>query len=155
MGTPAAAITSLAKALLPFQPRGRGRRAEARDPGGPDRIGHPGDERGLRADDHQIDPEPGGEARHRRSVQQVDGVIRGDLRRCPGLPGAACTSVTAGSWARASARACSRPPEPITSTRRGWTTCRKPTQGSIDGRVSARAATPASRPCTSGRGSAG
>ncbi len=32
----------------------------------------------------------------------------------PGLPGAACTSVTAGSRARARTRACSRPPVPIT-----------------------------------------
>ena len=33
----------------------------------------------------------------------------------PGLPGATCTSVTAGSRASARARACSRPPVPMTS----------------------------------------
>src|SRR3546814_20486119 len=32
----------------------------------------------------------------------------------PGLPGAACTCVTDGSWASAVASACSRPPVPIT-----------------------------------------
>ena len=35
----------------------------------------------------------------------------------PGLPGAACRLVTAGSWARARTMACSRPPEPMTRTR--------------------------------------
>src|SRR5690606_25617219 len=35
----------------------------------------------------------------------------------PGLPGAASTAVTPGSRDRARARACSRAPEPITSTR--------------------------------------
>ena len=35
----------------------------------------------------------------------------------PGLPGAACSSLTPGSRARARTIACSRPPDPITSTR--------------------------------------
>src|SRR5215475_6702777 len=37
----------------------------------------------------------------------------------PGLPGAACSAVTAGSRRSARTIACSRPPEPITSTRTG------------------------------------
>ncbi len=37
----------------------------------------------------------------------------------PGLPGAACTWATDGSWDSLRARACSRPPVPITRTVRG------------------------------------
>src|SRR4029450_2128523 len=48
----------------------------------------------------------------------------------PGLPGAACNSTTAGSRLSAKASACSRPPEPITNTRSGLTTCQEPTQAS-------------------------
>ena len=37
----------------------------------------------------------------------------------PGLPGATCKAVTSPSRARARARACSRPPDPMTRTRIG------------------------------------
>ena len=57
VGTPAAAITSLANALEPSSWRPR-RRAEAGDARGPDRVGHPGDQRRLGPDHHQVGAEP-------------------------------------------------------------------------------------------------
>src|SRR5215469_185546 len=49
----------------------------------------------------------------------------------PGLPGAACNSLTAGSLLSARTIACSRPPDPITSTR----TLRDSTRSSLHQRI--------------------
>ena len=113
-GTPAAVITSLAKALEPS--------SRAASPDGPkhampaarDGVGHPRHQRRLGADDDQVGPELDGQRGDRRAGRA--GRRRGGWPppRCPGLPGAACTSVTSGSRARARARACSRPPVPMT-----------------------------------------
>ena len=114
VGTPAAAITSLAKALEPSscaasadgpkQPRCPPSRTASATPA----------TSGASGPDHdQVDAERGRQAGDRLPVERVDGVQRrdrGDAR----VAGAACTSSTSGSRASARARACSRPPVPMT-----------------------------------------
>ena len=53
---------------------------------------------------------------HRRAVERVDGVQRRRPRRCPGCRGRRAPRRPRGHAQSASARACSRPPPPTTST---------------------------------------
>ena len=113
VGTPAAAITSLANALDPSSRAAAPEGPKHRDAGRAHRVGDAGDQRRLGPDDDQVDAERGRQRGHRAAVERVDVVQRRDAAM-PGLPGAACTSVTAGSGASARASACSRPPVPMT-----------------------------------------
>ena len=56
VGTSAADMTSLAKALLPSSRAASRRRAEARDAGVTHRVGHARHQRRLRPDDDEVDP---------------------------------------------------------------------------------------------------
>ena len=80
VGTPAAAITSLAKALLPSSCAACPGRAEAGDPGVADGVGHAGHQRGLRAHHHQVDPELGGQGGDRLRVVGSHRVVGAHLR---------------------------------------------------------------------------
>ena len=71
VGTPAAAITSLANALDPSSCGGRGGRPEAVDAALPDGVGDAGDQRPLRADHDQVDGQPEGQLGHGRRVGDV------------------------------------------------------------------------------------
>ena len=62
MGTPAAVITSLAKAFEPSEPGGVGGRAEAGDPDGGHGVRDAGDQRRLGADDDQVRADPSARA---------------------------------------------------------------------------------------------
>ena len=115
VGTPAAAITSLANALRALElrpPRGDGpKQAIPRAAHG---VGDPGDQRRLRTDHDQVGAEVRGQGRPRPRRRAGRPACRVATSPIPGLPGAACTSVTDGSRESASASACSRPPVPIT-----------------------------------------
>ena len=78
VGTPAAAITSLAKALEPSSRAAAARRAEAGDARGADGVGDPGDQRRLGTDHDQVGADPRGQVGDRRAVHRVDGVQGGD-----------------------------------------------------------------------------
>ena len=109
VGTPAAAMTSLANALEPSSAGGRGGRPEAGDTRGPHGVGDAGDQRRLGPDDDEVGAELVGEGGDRGAVERVDRRAAGDRGRCPALPGAACRPVTAGSRAgRAAGRARGR-----------------------------------------------
>ncbi len=118
VGTPAAAITSLANALEPSS------RAASRL--GP-KTAMP------RETSSSVTPATSGASgptttrfTPSRSARSATSVPISGLISCrvataviPGLPGAACTATTPGSAASARARACSRPPVPITRQVRG------------------------------------
>ena len=88
-------MTSLANALEPSS-SAASRTARSSDPALAHGVGDAGDERRLGPDDDQVGAERGGQVGDRRAVQRVDVVQGGEPPRMPGLPGAACTSVTAG-----------------------------------------------------------
>ena len=62
VGIPASAMTCLAKDFEPSIVAGAGVRPEAVDPGRAQRVGRPGHQRRLRADDHQVRAELAGQA---------------------------------------------------------------------------------------------
>ena len=92
-------------------------RAEAGDPGVPDGVGDPGHQRHLGADDDQVGAPLGGQRGDGDRVGGVDARRAAAITAVPALPGAQASAVTAGSDCRATHRACSRAPEPITRTR--------------------------------------
>jgi hypothetical protein len=63
---------------------GRGGRTEARDAGGGDRVGDPGDQRRLRTDDHEVGTELLRQGGHGVGAGRVDGVVVGQ-RGGPGV----------------------------------------------------------------------
>ena len=110
VGTPAAAITCLAKALDPFELGCGGRRAEAGDTGRADSVGDARDQRGLRPDDDQVHALLDSERRDRRRSRAGRRQRSEAAAAMPGLPGAATNPVTSGSRpARRPARARGRP----------------------------------------------
>src|SRR5690606_34347968 len=68
----------LGERLGPFDPRGGRGWTEAGDATRPDRVGDPGDERRLRADDDEVDGELLGERGDRGTVERVD-IVGGGL----------------------------------------------------------------------------
>ena len=89
------------------------RRPEAGDADRAYGVGDPRDQRRLRADDDQVDAEVAGEPGDRRSPSSGSTSWLVATPAVPGLPGAACTSVTSGrarapGRGRARARRCRR-----------------------------------------------
>ena len=82
VGTPAAAITSLAKALEPSSCAASLRGAEAGDARLAHGVGDPGDQRRLRADDDQVGAQLDGQRGDAVAVEQVDGGAARRSRRC-------------------------------------------------------------------------
>ena len=84
VGTPASAMTSLAKALLPSSRAAAAPGRSARMPGGAQRVAEPGHQRRLGPDHHQVDPEG---AAARATTPPVSSSSSGDhlgvARRCP------------------------------------------------------------------------
>ena len=106
----------LREGLAPLQPGGGGARAEGADAGGAQRVAHPGHQRGLGADHHQIHPEGARQCHHSAHVRPGR---RGSPRRprpMPALPPAQKIRGRSGDRPNARTRACSRPPPPTTST---------------------------------------
>ena len=106
----------------PWSPRaGRPRRTVRRQaiPRRAHRVGHPGDQAAPRARRRPGRRPAGRPERPRRPVIGSTSCRVATVGRCPGLPGATCTSLTPGSRASARARACSRPPVPMTKSLHG------------------------------------
>ena len=105
VGTPAAAMTSLANALEPSSRAAAADRAEAAHALGGERVGEPGDERRLGPDDHEVDrrlARPRGRVpRRRRRARRAAAASR----RMPALPGAHSSS---GAWGERAQRADER-----------------------------------------------
>ena len=79
VGTPAAAMTSLAKALEPSIRAAAGGRPEADDPGGPHGVGDPGDQRHLGPDHDEVGlPAPSPRPATACGSTQVEPVLLGD-----------------------------------------------------------------------------
>ena len=115
VGTPAPAITSLAKALEPSSRAAPRRGPEATHARAGQRVGEARDQRRLGADHHEVDRSVA-----RRGHQAVD-VLGADLEhaRVAGdadVPRRAQDVRARGERARARTRACSRPPPPTTRT---------------------------------------
>ena len=116
VGTPATAITSLAKLFEPSI------RAAAR-PGPKTAIPlrrnaspHPRDERRLRPDHREVDVEAAGEAQQHLGVVRPHGMTVAE-RRDPGIPGRGVQNWSDRAPAPSvRASACSRPPDPTRST---------------------------------------
>ena len=92
----------LGEGLGALERRGRRGRPEAGDARRAHGVGDPGDQRRLGADHDQVGAELAGQGGDRRAVGTSTACSVATSARCPGCPGRACTSVTAGS--RASAR---------------------------------------------------
>ena len=86
----------LGEGLRPLELGGGPGRAVAGDPLLAYGVGDAGDQRGLRPDDHQVGTDAGSERRHVGAVHRVH-VVQVATSPMPGLPGAACTSLTCGS----------------------------------------------------------
>ncbi len=86
VGTPAAAITSLAKAFDPSSRAAAADGPEHRDPPLADDVGHPRHQRCLGPDHDQVDAERGGQVGDRLTVHRVDVVQRRDAGH-PGVAG--------------------------------------------------------------------
>ena len=129
----------LGEGLGALQLGGRAGRAEAGDPPLRDGVGHPRDQRRLGPHHDQVHPERLGQVRDAGpDIGSTSCSVA--TAAMPGLPGAACTSATPGSSERARARACSRPPVPMTSVFRVvccW--------GAVRSRAHRRHARPATR----------
>ena len=69
----------LGEGLAALELRGCPGRTEARDPGCSHRVGHPGDQRRLGPDHHQVDAELGGQRGDGITVHRIDRVQRRDL----------------------------------------------------------------------------
>ena len=78
VGTPAAAMTSLANALDPSSRAASAEGPNAAIPAARTASATPGDQRRLRADHDQVDAERGGQGGDRRAVERVDVVQRRD-----------------------------------------------------------------------------
>ena len=76
----------LGEALGALDPGGRRARPEAGDPGGPHRVGDPGDQRHLGPDHHQVGPPACGQRATAARVAHVQAVLLGDRRRCRRCP---------------------------------------------------------------------
>ena len=116
MGTPAAAMTSLANALLPSSRAAAAPGPEGPDAGGAQRVAQPGHQRRLGPDHDQVHPE---RARQGHDPARVRPGRRGSPRRprpMPALPPAQRIRGRSGDRPIARTRACSRPPPPTTST---------------------------------------
>ena len=79
VGTPAAAMTSFAKALLPSRRAAARGRPEAGDAPGPDGVRDAGDQRRLGADDDEVGGELVGEGGHRGRRHGVDRPAQGGV----------------------------------------------------------------------------
>ena len=91
VGTPAAAMTSLANALEPSSRAASADGPKHGDPAARHGVGDARDQRRLGPDHDEPDAELAGQGGDGGAVHRVDVVQRGDRVPCPGLPGAACT----------------------------------------------------------------
>ena len=111
----------LGEGLAALELRGRGGRPEAGDARGADRVGDAGDERRLGPDHDEVGADVAGERRDRGAGRSASTPRCSATAAVPALPGAQTSAVTAGSAASARHSACSRAPQPMTSTRTGAT----------------------------------
>ena len=109
-------MTSLANALLPSSCAAAALGPKRAIPGGAHGVGDAGDERGLRADDDEVDAERRREGGGGRGVGEVERVEPCASAAMPGVAGRRVHLRRRGPAARARTRACSRAPVPRTRT---------------------------------------
>ncbi len=107
----------LGEGLAAFQPGRGGGRAAAGDARRRHRVRQAGDQRRLRARHHQVDLRCGWRTAPARRGPVAPIGTSSASGAMPGLPGATHSLVSSGEAASAQASACSRPPDPISSTR--------------------------------------